>query len=493
VTVGPWAKQWHARTAALRRVEEQLAVRPDDVGLRLERAQLLEDLGLREEAAAAYVQVLVVHPWHYDAMMRLGALFAVGGKQDAARAVFLEAAIHHADRPAPHACLGNVLLDVGDTPAAQAAFEAALRADPEHREAHRGLAIIFERAGDVAAADRAWRAGFPDGSIAISPFRGPKEPIRVLLVTSAIGGNIPLQHVLDDRIFQWATLIAESYTPSMTMPPHSVLFNAIGDADKCARALDHAELLLERVDAQIINPPDRIRGSGRAANADRLGALPGVVVPRIVAFPRTALLADDAAATLAEHGFAWPLLVRSPGYHTGNHFVRIAGPAELAEAVAPLPGDELLAIAYLDTRRADGTWAKYRAMFVDGELFPLHLAISREWKVHYFTSAMDEDVAFREAERAFLEDMPGTLGAPAVAALQAIGAELGLDYGGVDFAFDAQGRLAVFEANATMVILPPKDDPMYAYRKAPIQRVLDAVRAMIMRRANAGAARAQFS
>ena len=91
MSVGPWAKQWHARTAALRRVEKQLARSPDDVGLRLERAQLLEDLGLREEAAAAYVQVLVVHPWHYDAMMRLGALFAVGGKQDAARAVFSRA------------------------------------------------------------------------------------------------------------------------------------------------------------------------------------------------------------------------------------------------------------------------------------------------------------------------------------------------------------------------------------------------------------------
>jgi Flp pilus assembly protein TadD/glutathione synthase/RimK-type ligase-like ATP-grasp enzyme len=493
VTVGPWAKQWHARTAALRRVEEQLAASPDDVGLRLERAQLLDDLGLREDAAAAYVQVLVAHAWHYDAMMRLGALFATGGKQDAARAVFLEAAMRHADRAAPHAALGNVLLDVGDTQASQAAFEAALRVDPEHREAHRGLAIIYERAGDVAAADRAWRAGFPDGSIAISPYRGPKEPVRVLLVTSAIGGNIPLQHVLDDRIFQWATLIAESYTPSMTMPPHGVLFNAIGDADKCARALDHAELLLAHIDAPIINAPASIRGSGRADNAARLGAIPGVVVPNIVGFPRAALAGDDAAATLAAHGFDWPLLVRSPGYHTGNHFVKIDGPEQVAEAVAPLPGDELLALAYLDTRRPDGTWNKYRVMFVDGELYPLHLAISREWKVHYFTAAMDEDESFRETERAFLEDMPGTLGEATMATLRTIGSTLGLDYGGIDFAFDAQGRLVVFEANATMVILPPKDDPRYAYRKAPIQRALDAVRALIMRRANTGAARLRFS
>ncbi|HTW83309.1 MAG TPA: tetratricopeptide repeat protein [Candidatus Sulfotelmatobacter sp.] len=493
MTVGPWAKQWHARTAALTRVEAQLARSPDDVGLRLERAQLLEDLGLREDSAAAYVHVLVAHPWHYEAMMRLGALFATGGKADGARAVFHEATVHHPDRPAPYASLGNVLLDLGDAPGARAAFEAALGVDPGHLEAHRGLAIIFERAGDIAAADRAWRAGFPDGSIAISPFRGPNEPVRVLLVTSAIGGNIPLQHVLDDRVFQWATLIAESYVPTMTLPPHGVVFNAIGDHDRCARALEHADQLLERVDVDVINPPARVRGSGRADNADRLAALTGVVVPRVVAFARDALTAPDAVRTLAAHGFEWPLLVRSPGYHTGEHFELIATAADLAAAVQALPGEELLAISYLDTRRADGAWAKYRVMFIDGELYPLHLAISREWKVHYFTAAMSEEQAFRDEERAFLEDMAGTLGAPAVAMLREIGEALGLEYAGVDFAFDPQGRLAIFEANATMVILPPKDDPRFAYRKAPVQRALDAVRAMIIRRANAGAARLQFS
>ena len=30
---------------------------------------------------------------------------------------------------------------------------------------------------------------------------------------------------------------------------------------------------------------------------------------------------------------------------------------------------------------------KYRVMFIDGVCHPLHLAISRDWKVHYFTAA----------------------------------------------------------------------------------------------------------
>jgi hypothetical protein len=57
---------------------------------------------------------------------------------------------------------------------------------------------------------------------------------------------------------------------------------------------------------------------------------------------------------------------------------------------------------------------------------------------------------------------------------------MGLDYGGIDFAVDAQDRLVVFEANATMSILPPPADEMWAYRRAPVERVAGAVRAMLV-------------
>jgi hypothetical protein len=125
---------------------------------------------------------------------------------------------------------------------------------------------------------------------------------------------------------------------------------------------------------------------------------------------------------------------------------------------------------------------KYRAMFIDGALYPVHLAIAEHWKVHYFTAAMADNAAHRREEQRFLEDMPGVLGSRAMTSLTAIGAALGLDYAGVDFAFGSDGSLLLFEANATMVVSQPGPDPMWNYRRRAIGEALDAMRRMLARR-----------
>jgi len=122
-------------------------------------------------------------------------------------------------------------------------------------------------------------------------------------------------------------------------------------------------------------------------------------------------------------------------------------------------------------------------MSLDGRLYPLHLAVSADWKVHYFTAAMAQSPAFRAEEAAFLEDeLAETLGRPAVDALARIGAVLGLDYAGMDFAIDGDGRVLLFEANATMVINPPEPDPIWDYRRPAVDRALAAAKALLVRR-----------
>jgi hypothetical protein len=121
-------------------------------------------------------------------------------------------------------------------------------------------------------------------------------------------------------------------------------------------------------------------------------------------------------------------------------------------------------------------------MSIGGALYPIHLAISPEWKVHYFRSAMAERPDHRAEEAAFLGDMHGVLGARAVSALEAVAALLGVDYGGIDFALRPDGRVLVFEANATMVIVPPDADPIWDYRRQAIARAIDAARAALASR-----------
>ena len=223
--------------------------------------------------------------------------------------------------------------------------------------------------------------------------------------------------------------------------------------------------------------------TGRIDNAAHLSALPGVVTPRTRSVERGIIASAQGASWVRNRGFAFPLLLRSPGYHTGRNFVLVESAADLTEAAASLPGDELLVIEYLDARGADGNARKYRAMMIGGKIFPLHLAISRNWKVHYFTSDMADQPDHRAEELAFLTDMPSVIGETAMAALAAICKALGLDYAGIDFGLSAGGDLLLFEANATMVIASPDPDPRWAYRRGAITAVIDAVMAMIKERA----------
>ena len=125
-------------------------------------------------------------------------------------------------------------------------------------------------------------------------------------------------------------------------------------------------------------------------------------------------------------------------------------------------------------------------MMVDGLLYPLHLAISQNWKIHYFSADMADRAEHRAEEAEFLADMPGVLGSKAMAALQQVQASLGLDYGGIDFGLNQDGEILLFEANATMVVEQPNVDPRWDYRRAAVERIHDAVRSMFLTSAAAG-------
>jgi hypothetical protein len=298
------------------------------------------------------------------------------------------------------------------------------------------------------------------------------------LLVSSVGGNIPTRHLLDDRVFQTFVVVPEFYDPKFPLPPHQVVFNAIGDADLAAPALVAAQAVVALTTAPVINLPSAVLATGRADHA-RFGRLPGVVMPLTVTLPRELLSSTEAAATVARHGFRFPLLVRTPGFHTGRHFLRVESLEALTGAVAQLPGRELTVIEFLNARGADGKVRKYRVMMIDGQLYPLHVAISSNWKIHYFTAEMAERADHRAEDAEFLENMPGVLGPRAMEALAHIQATLGLDYAGIDFGLSDAGDLLLFEANATMVINPPEPDERWAYRRPAVERIFAAVRRML--------------
>ena len=209
-----------------------------------------------------------------------------------------------------------------------------------------------------------------------------------MLLISAAGGNIPTTSILDDRQFQTPVLVTEYADPKIPLPRHDFVFNSIGDADLCAEGLEAAYAVLARTDRPLINHPRAVLKTGRASNADRLRGLPNVAVPRMVMVPRRLLGGPEAAATIAAKDFDFPFLLRALGFHTGRHFVRVENLPELTEAAASFPGDDVCLIEELDARDNVGFHRKCRVMIVDRKIYPIHLAISRRWKVHYFKADM---------------------------------------------------------------------------------------------------------
>jgi glutathione synthase/RimK-type ligase-like ATP-grasp enzyme len=89
----------------------------------------------------------------------------------------------------------------------------------------------------------------------------------------------------------------------------------------------------------------------------------------------------------------------------------------------------------------------------------------------------------RAEDDAFLTDMPKVLGPRVLQTLERIKESLGLEYGGIDFALDCDNNVVVFEANATMIILPPDSDARWQYRALPVERVQRAFEQMLFTRA----------
>ena len=469
--------------AAPHRSDEHRPRDSESIPALFEQAERLQALGHDEAAKAAYLAVLARDATHFGALTNLGRLAHALGHRSAARTAFAQAVAHHPDQAIGRANLAFALADLAEPEAARGEYEVALRLDAGLVEAHQGLANLLAEAGDEAGAMRHWRAAFEGRPIRMRAYRGAAAPIVVLVLATITGANIPMLRWLDDRVFQIVEVAVEFCGPEQALPPHHLVLQAIGDADRCPESLRQAAAIAGRSSAPVINPAEAVLATGRAENAARLAGVAGLRAPRIRLYPRALLEAPDAAGRLARDGFAFPLLLRAPGYHAGQHFQRVEGLEALPAALAALPGDTLAVLEFLDARGPDGLIRKYRAMFVDGRIFPLHAAVSAEWKVHYFSADMTESAANRAEDAAFLTDMAGVLGVPALETLEAVRRTLGLDYAGIDFSLAPDGTVLLFEANATMVVPQPGTDPRWDYRRAPVQRIADALRSMLGSRA----------
>lgn len=435
-----------------------------------------------EEAKMIFLELIKAEPTHFGAWNNLGRLFFETGYTSAAQTAYTAAVTYHPHEATAHMNLGNVLLDRGDLSTAEEHFKIALKLNSELSTAHQGLASILHRLGKEDESHYHREMAFGKQPLSTLPYRGRDKPLQLLVLASALEGNIPWRFLIDREVFQTTVIAAEYFDCQQPLPSHQLIFNAIGDADLCQDGLQIASRLIKGSQAAVINRPEAVLQTGRLVNARRLTNLAGVIAPRMALVSKSDIISGRVLEILAQNEIAFPLLLRAPSFHGGNYFVCIDNQNALNSAFEELPGENLLVIELLDSRSEDKLFRKYRVMSINGSFYPIHLAISTQWKVHYFSSDMDDNAAYRDEEERFLNDFSAFLGPEAISALEKIIQNIGLDYCGIDFGVDKKGNLLLYEANSTMVITPPGNESRWDYKRPAIKNALEAAKRMFVER-----------
>ncbi|HUB45118.1 MAG TPA: tetratricopeptide repeat protein [Acetobacteraceae bacterium] len=426
---------------------------------------LAETLNIMGETAARLERYAEARQYQEEALAILRQVHPAGAPEIAAALTNLGVSLYRLEAPAE----------------AETCLREALAIDPELLLAAENLIHVLYQQGRKAEGRALAAEKYRRRSFVVQP--APPRPTGTLLVLWSLDGNIPKQHLLARlplTVIDWHIQYA-SPDHERQLPPFDLVFNLIGDADHGAVALAAARAFRQRCDVTLLNDPVKVQRTRRDMIPELLAGIDGLVIPRIVRLSSAMLRDAGRARVIADAGVSMPLLLRNAGMHGGESVQRIFDDTGLAQAAIESGDDDMFYVtAYHDYASADGFYRKYRAVFVDRVPFPYHLAISSDWLVHYFSADMAAHPWKLAEERRYLEDAQGVLGARGWAVLEEIARRMDLDYCGVDFTLLPDGRVLLFEANATMLV-HPEEDGMLAHKNVHVARILAAFDELVRR------------
>jgi len=488
-TPGPWAVlarmlvEAGRAAEAVAAAERALALDPRHPIARAARQAAVTQLEATEPSLAAQELTAALKAEDPAAHMALAQTYLELDRPADAERCFKAALALSPDLAAAHAGLGAAYLSVGIHDGAEHHSRLALAAEPGHAVASQTLAAVLEARGEAQAARALLHAAYQRQSLFSEPAAEPRLTVLVLVTVS--DGNIPYRHLMPANLYSRHLWYMEHAQESQfaALPPHDLVFNAIGDPDLAGPTEPAVQRLLAGPHRPLINAPDRVARTHRDQTPGLLGDIENVVVPAAVRISAQTVTQLGLDLAVARAGLTTPVLVRPIGSHGGRGLERAEDDLALEAITVDQGGADLYVTQYCDYQAADGRYRKGRMIFVDRQPYPYHWAISDDWLVHYESAGMDGATDRQAEEQRFLDDPAGLIGAGAMAAITAIGQRLDLDYCGLDFSLLPDGRVLVFEANATMFVHPEPEGSELAYKNPSVTRIIEAFKAMLARRA----------
>ena len=380
---------------------------------------------------------------------------------------------------------------------------------PECNECRAVLAYLYSRIGrtkDAAAARAAYICGAPPyiapaksepwftiGVINPSPsFDNVIKPIE----HQHFNANFPAQLAkkLDHR-YSFASVLFGSGPSAVekfrTYQPRVVINNIVNAEHLLTENnLFEAEELARTIGVPVINPARQNSLCTRQMNFDRFLNVTNVVTPRLKRFKLDAKHLGTLQSMI-EQSFTYPLIVRTVADHDGQGIVYVKSRSALRETLLSLAHQQIYVVQYVSTKHHGEYYRKIRASFVDGLPTIMRADYDHGWIVqgrkkagrrefyrdHPDLLADANDIVTRPLER---------LGAPALAALEAIGRLLPLDIFGLDFDVDDHGAIVFFEANASMNLFG-RAPPEFPFPPVADATLMERIEQFLQRKASAGA------
>ena len=374
------------------------------------------------------------------------------------------------------ALLGRTVFEGDRLAAVWSGLVARLAADQADAGAMLDLSTLLQMRGD-----REGGLKLQASALALSRCyrntHGTGRGLRVLAFAAAgdLMTNTPLDFLLEGSDIELTTWYVDGAAPSPDeVPDHDVAFLAISQADDGSAALSALARDFDAWPRPVINGhPERIAALTRDGVAGLFAGHPQVVCPPTVRLGRSALeaVAGGAQPLAALHpDLRFPVIVRPVGSHAGKSLEKLDDARALTAYLADQRSLDFFVAAFFDYSGGDGLYRKLRVVFVAGQPFIAHMAVSARWMIHYLNADMGE-AAHRQAEAAAMAGFDEGFAVRHAEAFRALTGAFGLDYVGIDCAETADGRLVVFEADVAMIVHAMDSAELYPYKKPAMAKL----------------------
>ena len=262
-----------------------------------------------------------------------------------------------------------------------------------------------------------------------------------------------------------------------------LIWNLITDPDQNPRTLEVCQKMLAGVRVPVVNPPALLHRTRRHEIPKVLAGIENVQAPKVLLLKYPSL--ERVRTLAAQSDFAFPAILRTTGSHNGE----VLGVFNSVEDLAPIFGDrktEYYLTEFVDVRGDDRLYRKTRFFFCGDQIITRQHVIADEWSVHGSSSrgVMQGNERLISEGRTMLVEGFESLPETVRQTVHAIRQRIGLDYCGLDCCLMPDGRVVVFECNATMSFKPHKGkNPATQHNQAAYPRMFKALDRLIRRKA----------